>query len=143
MRTFITGSCLCGKVQYEVTPPFLGFWYCHCERCRKSYGTEHASHIFMDPKQLRWISGQDHVTLYKRADAEDYPRSFCKTCGAPVPRFSRDGTKMVVQAGSLDADPGIRPSANIFWPLRAPWDTCGQGMPCYDQRPPVSPSPKK
>lgn len=132
----ITGSCLCGAIQYEITPPYLGFWYCHCERCRKAYGTEHASHIFMAPSQFKWIDGKENVTLYKRADAEDYPKAFCKTCGSAAPRFARDGVRMVVPSGSLDSDPGIRPECNIFYPLRAPWDTCGQGLPSYEGRPP-------
>ena len=28
---------------------------------------------------------------------------------------------MIVPAGSLDDDPGIRPRYNIFWESRAPW----------------------
>jgi len=38
----ITGSCLCGRVHYEITPPYWGFWYCHCERCRKATGSAHS-----------------------------------------------------------------------------------------------------
>ena len=31
-------SCLCGAVRFELTEPFLGAGYCHCERCRRRSG---------------------------------------------------------------------------------------------------------
>ena len=39
----ITGTCLCGQIKFEVTPPFAGFRYCHCSRCRKASGSAHAA----------------------------------------------------------------------------------------------------
>ncbi|WP_315752151.1 MULTISPECIES: hypothetical protein [unclassified Bradyrhizobium] len=34
MTTF-RGSCLCGRVGFEVDGPFDNFLNCHCSRCRK------------------------------------------------------------------------------------------------------------
>jgi hypothetical protein len=139
----ITGSCLCGAVHFEITPPYLGFWYCHCERCQKSTGSAHAANIFMKREQFRWLTGEDNITIFKHPTAEDYPRAFCKTCGSPVPRFARDGVRWVVQAGLLETDPGIRPQENIFWPLHAPWYETPDHFPKHDARPPGAIPPKK
>ncbi len=136
MNKPITGSCLCGAIEYEITPPFLGFWYCHCERCQKSSGSAHAANLFMMKEQFRWLKGEDNVSLFIHPTAEDYPRAFCKTCGAPAPRFTRDGVRWMVPGGSLDEDPGLRPSENIFWPLHAPWYVNPELLPKHDQRPP-------
>ena len=35
----LAGSCLCGRVRYEITKPFLRAGYCHGSRCRKLTGT--------------------------------------------------------------------------------------------------------
>jgi hypothetical protein len=83
----VRGACLCGAIQFEITPPYLGFWYCHCERCQRSSGSAHASNIFMKPEQFKWLKGENNITLFIHKEAEDYPRAFCKTCGSPVPRF--------------------------------------------------------
>lgn len=131
----VFGRCLCGAVQFEIAPPYLGFWYCHCERCRLSTGAAHAATIFMKPEQFRWVAGKENITLFIHKDADDYPRAFCKTCGSPVPRYARDGVRWVVQAGLLETDPGIKPSDNIFWPMRAPWYENPDPLPKHDQRP--------
>jgi hypothetical protein len=131
----VRGACLCGAIQFEITPPYLGFWYCHCERCQRSSGSAHASNIFMKPEQFKWLKGENNITLFIHKEAEDYPRAFCKTCGSPVPRFSRDGVRWVVQAGLLEYDPGIQPTDNIFWPLHAPWYVNPDGLPNHEKRP--------
>ena len=61
---WISGGCLCGKVAYELAPPFQAFRYCHCRRCRKATGTAHAANIFVSPAQLRWLSGEDATVRY-------------------------------------------------------------------------------
>jgi hypothetical protein len=127
---------LCGAVQYDITPPFLDFAYCHCERCRKSFGGAFSTHLFLDPKQLRWVAGQDLVTLFLHEGADNYPRGFCRRCGGPVPRMARDGVRMSVPAGTLEQDPGIRPTKNIFWSLKPAWDECRHNLPTFDERPP-------
>jgi len=38
-----------------------------------------------------------------------------------MPKVSRTQQFWVVPSGSLDADPGMRPQANIFWAEHAPW----------------------
>ncbi len=133
----VRGSCLCGHVQYEATGPFTAFNFCHCIRCRKATGTAHCTHIVCRPDQLLWISGEADVTLYKAPHHDDYPRAFCNRCGSPVPRSARDPNFVIIPAGTLDGDPGILPERNIFWSVKAEWDTCEHGLPTFEIRPPV------
>ncbi len=131
----IKGSCLCGTVQYEASGPFIDFRYCHCERCRKATGSAHASHLFMPKEQLRWIAGESQITLFIHKEADDYPRAFCKHCGAMVPRLGRDPRNMVIPAGTLEENPPMRPTKNIFWKLVAPWFVSPADLPKFDERP--------
>jgi hypothetical protein len=132
----ITGSCLCGAVEFAATGPFLDFTYCHCGRCRKAVGSAHSAHLFADPKRFAWVSGEKETTLFLAPQAEDYPRRFCNRCGSPVPRLARDGARMAIPAGALDSDPGLRPTKNVFWSLRAPWSRCRHDLPTFALRPP-------
>jgi hypothetical protein len=43
---------------------------------------------------------------------------------------------VVIPAGTLDEDPGIRPTQNIHWQDRAPWQTDPGELPQYDELPP-------
>jgi hypothetical protein len=35
----VSGSCLCGGVRFELTPPFGPASFCHCGNCRKHPAT--------------------------------------------------------------------------------------------------------
>lgn len=41
------GSCLCGRVSYEVSGDFDAFYLCHCSRCQKDTGSAHSAKIFV------------------------------------------------------------------------------------------------
>ena len=120
------GSCLCGEVSYEIQPPLRVFQYCHCERCRKFTGSAHASNIFVPPEQFKWLSGEALVGRFEVEDAKYFATCFCKKCGSSLPWAVKTGVNIVVPAGTLDEDVGIRPQQNIFWESRAPWyvETC-------------------
>jgi len=38
-----------------------------------------------------------------------------------VPWLTRNGKAMVVGAGALDDDPGVKPTKSVFFGSRAPW----------------------
>ncbi len=122
----IKGSCLCGKIRYEITGPFSIFQYCHCSRCRKSSGSAHASSLFVSPDKFKWLSGEEFVGRFEHPTAKFYATNFCKICGSSLPWEIKGGKNIVVTAGTLDEDPEIKPSNNIFWDSKAPWleETC-------------------
>lgn len=132
----VKGSCLCGEVSYEITPPFKSFRYCHCPRCRKHTGSAHASNLFVAPDHYRWVKGEDVVSQFNLPDARSFARCFCTKCGSPVPHHSRRGNYVVVPAGSLDDDPHILPECSIFWDFRAPWFKDFDDIPKFAEYPP-------
>jgi hypothetical protein len=131
----IRGSCLCGQVKFELTPPFLFFQYCHCSRCRKISGSAHAANIFVVKEQFEWTSGEDLVRRYELPGAKYFCTGFCSVCGSRLPWRSRNGEFVLVPAGSLDQDPGARPERNIYWSSRAPWYVDVSHLPTFDEKP--------
>jgi hypothetical protein len=61
------------------------------------------------------------VVRYDLPEAKSFATAFCRNCGSPMPHLTRSGAAVVVPAGSLDDDPGVRPLNSIFWEHRAPW----------------------
>jgi len=127
------GSCLCQAVTYQFHGPEYVFQYCHCSRCRKFTGSAFASNILVDPKQFEWLSGEDLVGQFDHPDAKHFATCFCKQCGSSLPWLSQSGTAVIIPAGTLDEDPGIRPTQNIFWKDRAPWLEAVDALPQYDE----------
>jgi hypothetical protein len=130
----LSGSCLCGSVQYEISGAAARFYHCHCERCRKATGTGHASNIILQQVRIDWIAGEGLLTRYKVPEAKRFATVFCQVCGSPMPRFSPEGGIVVAPAGSLDMDPEVRPEARIFCSSRADW-SCIDETPRFDAYP--------
>lgn len=133
MADAIDGSCLCGAVRFEIEAPFTAFRYCHCGRCRKASGSAHAANLFVPNAQFRWTRGEAGVKRFDLTGAERFSVWFCSDCGSRVPHAVRSREDMLVPAGLLDADPGIRPENGIFWGSRAPWYLEPATMPCLDE----------
>jgi len=132
----LSGSCLCGSVKYEVKGEALGFYHCHCSRCRKATGTGHASNIRVSPDtSINWLQGEELLKQYKVPDAERYFTNFCSNCGSPMPRVVPELGSLVLPAGSLDDEPGMMPQARIFWDSRADWSCSGDEIPVYSEYP--------
>lgn len=74
--TTYSGSCLCGKVTFEVTGEFDRFYLCHCQHCQKDTGAGNAANLFSDTAQLSWQSGADAVASYTHAGTR-HSKSFC------------------------------------------------------------------
>ena len=129
------GSCLCQAVAYEVELPFERFYHCHCSRCRKVTGTAHASNGFVKPEALRWTKGEANVVRYDLPEAKRFATQFCKYCGSKIPHLTRDGARVVIPAGSLDDDPGLKPQAVVYWGSRASWERDEAEMPKFEERP--------
>lgn len=135
-KSRVHGSCLCGSVVYAVEPAGGNFQYCHCSRCRKTGGAAHAANLIVPFGQFSWVEGEQHVRQYRHASAKRYCNAFCTTCGSKLPWRSRDGRWMIVTAGTLDDDPGLRPERNIFWAARAPWYRGTDELPKFEDYPP-------
>lgn len=129
----ITGSCLCGEVAFEVTGEPLRFLFCHCRSCQKSSGSLHAANLAYPSGSVRWTRGEDLLELFvDTKENPGFPRCFCRRCGSPVPKVSRNRQFWVVPSGSLDFDPVMRPQASIYWAEHAPWYVSADQLPKND-----------
>ena len=129
------GSCLCGGVTFEITPPVVFFQYCHCSRCRKATGTAHGANMLIKAPQLAWTAGEELVQRWELPDAEYFCTGWCERCGSALPWASRNGKYFLVPAGSLDDDPGIRPTRNVHWASRGAWFAAVEELEKLDTEP--------
>ncbi|MET0027199.1 MAG: GFA family protein [Candidatus Thiodiazotropha sp.] len=131
----VTGSCLCGAVGYAISGNQGVFQYCHCSRCRKSGGGAFSANLIVAPEQFRWLRGEASVGRYELTTAKHFATGFCKICGSSLPWLTQSGRAVVVPAGSLDEDPGIRPTQNVFYASRAVWHADPASLPSFDELP--------
>ncbi|MBO2603185.1 GFA family protein [Shewanella algae] len=127
------GSCLCGKVRFEISAELQQFFLCHCSRCRKDSGSAHSANLFSDSAELTWLSGQDAITAFTLPGTR-HSRHFCAVCGSALPKAVEGSHLLQIPAGSLDDEPGLTPQAHIFCQTRAAWDSeLGTVPQCADK----------
>ncbi len=126
----IKGSCYCGAVKYEIRGRLFRMVNCHCPDCRKFSGSAYAAVLVAESEGFVVTTGEDHVVPFESSPGKQ--RCFCRTCGCPV--FSRAATRpgmVLIRAGSLDDDPGIKPDAHIWVGAKAPWHDITDSLPQY------------
>jgi hypothetical protein len=132
--TMIKGSCLCGTVRYEVSGPFNSMMSCHCSMCRKHHGSGFATYVSAPLENFRWVSGEETLLQYK--SSEQGTRYSCATCGSTVPMTLPAYSMVLLPAGPLEGDLGIKPQAHIFVGSKAPWYEIADSLPRYEEFPP-------
>lgn len=130
----IHGSCLCGQVRFELAnaPQFIN--HCHCSMCRKAHGAAFGSFLHADASGFRWLAGQSLVEGYRSSPGN--VRAFCRVCGSNLPVLEEEDAHVVIPAGSLDDDPGVRPVVHIHTASKAPWFEITDGLPRFAEFPP-------
>ena len=80
------------------------------------------------------------VDRFEHPDAKHFATCFCKKCGSSLPWASQTGSAVMIPAGTLDDDPGIKPTQNIYWGSRPPWREEVGALPQYEE---LQPRPGK
>jgi hypothetical protein len=140
-RSPLSGGCMCGRVQYEVGEPLLGALYCHCKRCQRRSGTAFSITALTVPGSFRITRGDAMVRSWSPPDG--WVKWFCIQCGSHLYTTHPDNPELLsVRMGSLDEDPGIRPSAHQFVTYAPPWEPhFDDGLPRFPERLPAGAAP--
>src|SRR5262249_14449684 len=128
----IKGSCLCGGVQYEIETDLGPVTNCHCSQCRKASGAAFASNASVPTEAFRFVSGAE--LLREGESSPGKRRCFCGRCGSPILKRNDDHPESVrLRLGTLDNDPRIKPSRNIFTGSKAPWFDITDSLPRFNE----------
>lgn len=121
----VTGSCLCGSVQYTCTGTDRGAVLCHCRNCQKGSGSAFAYNYRFLKAKLSFSKGADMVKEYAdkaTKTGNTLYRHFCKECGTPI--YLRNGSfegLLVLHTGPMDSTPNGMPSVELFGENRKEW----------------------
>lgn len=129
----LTGSCLCGAITYEITGSPGATGHCHCRMCQKAHGAPYATYAELDQDQFRLLAGADALASYR--SSEQIQRTFCRHCGANL-QFLRDGSpRFGLALGTLDGDPGITASYEIWTRCRVEWGRIHDRLESHETEP--------
>lgn len=131
----LRGSCLCGRIRYEIDAPLGVANHCHCSMCRKAQGSAFRTRAAVRRSSFHWRSGEELLTRYESSPGTT--RCFCSVCGSPLASFFADAPDTIgLPLGALDDDPGVRPSFHVHVASKAPWYEITDALPQYAAMPP-------
>jgi hypothetical protein len=96
--------------------------------CRKAHGAAFGTYSRVKRGDFALLAGAESIREYR--SSPKVTRTFCATCGATLQWMTEDRPdELGVAIGTLDDDPGVRPSLHIFTASKAPWYEIADGLP--------------
>jgi hypothetical protein len=127
----VRGSCLCGGILFEAEEvPLLT--HCHCSKCRKSRGSAFSTTASVRAEHYRLLRGAELIATYHDPSG-GYSPSFCRVCGSSAPFAVEERGLVLIPAGLLDDDPGVRPALHMFVGSKAPWWEITDDAPRFEE----------
>ena len=118
----LRGSCLCGKVRFEVTEPFESVSACHCTTCKKISGGAGTVSGRCRTAAITIFDGEELLRTYQ--PAEGLAKTFCLECGSNLfgggwPQSERASVRL----SAIDTPFDRKPESHIFVRSVAAWET--------------------
>lgn len=129
----ISGSCLCGQIEFQAEPIGDLIFNCHCTMCQRSHGAAFATQAFVDAKSLTFLKGKELITEYQSTVGI---RVFCSACGSRLMNYSRDKTSYAsVAVASTKEKNVLKPKADCFSADKIAWCVLDEHLTHFDALP--------
>ena len=126
----ITGSCLCGGVQYEYHGTISELVICHCNQCKRAQGTAFATNAPVESSLLKLTKGEALLKVYFSNPKKQ--RVFCCECGSPI--YSTHVEKPGIyrlRAGTITSTLERTPDYQQFCESKTHWVDLDETIPGY------------
>lgn len=133
---FITGSCQCGAVRFEVLEEPLGPWLCHCTECRKVSAGPMTATVAVRREAFALTSGA--LAQWERgSDSGAVNRAhFCPTCGNRIYHDNPAAPEILrLKTGAFDVEVQGEPLAHLYAGRAASWVRMAPDALVYDTQP--------
>ncbi len=127
----IDGSCYCGKVTFEITPPTKWCGHCHCSICQKIHGSGVVTWVGCHSESVT-INDPENK-LYWYSSTEGAERGSCSHCGTQL--FFRSVKwpgELHVTRASLLSPVDREPTGHSYYDSHVDWLTLGDELPRGD-----------
>jgi hypothetical protein len=129
----LKGSCLCGRMSFEIHGAVHSARYCHCATCRKFSGTAYAAWGVVQANHLIVTGSELGVTKF---DSGGGLRAFCSSCGSPlwyepanVPTFRG------IPLGVIDEGDVPTPQMHVWTQSKVSWASFEDELPRHETHP--------
>jgi len=126
----MSGSCLCGKVRYEVLGGIGDIVHCHCQTCRKAHGSAFSSVAAVPDHEFKLFSTKGLACFESSPGKKRY---FCSNCGTQMYAKRAGAEHIILRLGSLDGSPKWTEKNHIWVSQKASWYSINSTLPEHQE----------
>ena len=115
----LVGSCLCGRVAYEVEAELESIVHCHCETCRKTHASAFSSLAAVPADRFRWTRGEEALGAFESSPGKI--RRFCTACGSHLVAEREGRGTVMLRLGCLETPVTVERQWHIWRSDGASW----------------------
>ena len=135
---FATGQCLCGNVKYTIASIPIRMGQCHCDDCRRSTGTGHASIAFFNKDDV-CITGKTNSYESVTDSGSKITRNFCPICGSRLFGTNNKSAGIIgITVGTIDDSSWFHSDFIVYNKRKPKWDCMDESIPTFEEMPPTN-----
>jgi len=127
----LTGSCLCGDIEYQVEQLDSPIVHCSCQTCIKAHSAAFNTGAGINRSHFKWTKGEDKLNNYESSPGK--LRHFCSRCGSQLMAEKEGQSNVILRVATLDDDPGVKPEFQIWKSHEKPWLENKDNITAYDE----------
>ena len=130
------GSCLCGKIRFQLNAEPITLYACHCTDCQRRSGGALLLSMWVQRDALEVLDGNPKLVSSIANDGRQRKNKVCPACevrlwSEPIhrPRLA------ILRPGTLDQAKEFKPVAHQFVRSALPWFVFPEGVKLYETAP--------
>lgn len=128
-KYFATGQCLCGQVKYTIASAPIRMGQCHCDDCRRTSGTGHASNAFFKKKDVH-IEGETSRYDSETDSGSVITRHFCPRCGSRLYGYNNTVENIIgITVGTMAESAWFKANFIVYNKRKPVWDFMDESIP--------------
>ncbi|MEP6823318.1 MAG: GFA family protein [Ramlibacter sp.] len=130
------GSCLCGKVKFQLNADPLTLYACHCTDCQRRSGGALLLSMWVNRETIELLEGSPLLVSSITADGRERKNRVCAACEVRLWSEPVNWPKLaIVRPGNLLQAREFTPIAHQFVRSALPWFVFPKGIARYETSP--------
>lgn len=131
----MTGSCQCGRVEYELRQPPLAIAACHCRQCQKLSTSAFSISAMVSADDLT-VTGELAEWSRVADSGETVVARFCPVCGNHIYHYNPDKPQhRMLKPSTLSDTDIINPAIHVWISEKQDWFQIPEGVACHETQP--------
>ncbi len=127
----ISGSCLCGEVEFLFSLPIKWCANCHCTRCQRSHGAGFVTWVGINKNQFFLKKGNTLLNWVSSSKKSKY--GFCSKCGSSILfKSTKWEGEIHITLANLHPPHNLKPQAHAYFDTHVEWLNFNDGLKRID-----------